>query len=78
MAAKAFMVLLTPQNVWIMPPKLQLWTMSRFSSFQGINILLDAVSNIQTQTHLKYLKPSIYIVYSSHIFFIFCPVLPKY
>lgn len=73
---KAFLVLLTSQDVWIMPPKLKLWTTSRFSTLQGIKTLSEDISNIQTQTPLKNLKLSIYIVYSNHVF-LFCLILPK-
>lgn len=73
---QGFLILLTPQKIWIMPPKLKLWTMSRLSSFQGIKTLLEDISDIQTQTSLKNLKPSTYMVYSKHIIF-FCSILPN-
>lgn len=57
MAAKAFLVL-TLQNIWIMPPKLELWTMSRFSSYQGIKTLLEDISNRDTSQ-----KPEAFNIY---------------
>lgn len=76
-AAEAVLVPLTPQSIWMMPPKLKMWPISRFPPFQGITAFLEDTSHILIHRHpLKIWSLETLMVYVSHIGF-FCPVLPK-